>query len=104
MMGTVIDFGVKCFFQKDLTGEKTQDFLVEKPLSAFKSGDYGIVHHLEGGEKFRMKMIALGIIPGKTIVVIWGQQHQPYVLRVDESRVMVDWETLKQIFVQPGKY
>jgi Fe2+ transport system protein FeoA len=103
-MKTIIDFGEKCFFPKSFTGGKTQDFLAEKPLSTLKSGDCGMVRRLDGDEEFRTKMIALGIIPGKTIMVTRGEKHQPYVLRVDESRVMMDWRTLGQIYVQPGKF
>jgi Fe2+ transport system protein FeoA len=103
-MKTVIDFGKKYSFQQDFVGGKTHDLLTEKPLSALKSGDCGTVRRLGGGEEFRTRMIALGIIPGKTIMVARGEKHQPYILRVDESRVMMDWKTLEQIYVQPAQF
>jgi Fe2+ transport system protein FeoA len=103
-MKTAIDFEEKRFLQKGDSGENAQGFPAEKPLSALKSGDFGTVRHLGGGEEFRTKMIALGIIPGKTIMITRGEKHQPYILRVDESRVMMDWRTLEQIYIQPGKF
>ncbi len=72
------------------------------PLCSLRSGECGTVRRLDGGEDFRCKMLALGIIPGKTVTVARGEKHQPYVLRVDESRVMVDWGTLGQIYVDSG--
>jgi Fe2+ transport system protein FeoA len=74
----------------------------EISLDTLKSGDYGTVSRMEGDEEFRGKMLALGIIPGKTITVARGEKHQPYVLRVDESRVMMDWATLSRIYVHSG--
>ena len=74
----------------------------ETPLDTLKSGDYGMVSRMDGDEEFRGKMLALGIIPGKIITVARGEKRQPYVLRVDESRVMVDWATLGRIYVHSG--
>ena len=74
----------------------------EIPLDTLRSGDCGTVSRMDGGEEFRGKMLALGIIPGKTITVARGEKHQPYVLRVDESRVMIDWATLGRIYVHSG--
>jgi Fe2+ transport system protein FeoA len=71
-------------------------------LCDLRSGDCGTVQRLEGGEDFRCKMMALGIVPGKTVTVTRGEKHQPYVLRVDDSRVMVDWGTLGRIHVNSG--
>lgn len=88
--------------RKNSAGEETGMFPAERPLSTLKSGEHGTVRRLEGGEEFRGKMLALGIIPGKTITVARGEKHQPYILRVDESRVMMDWRTLDRIYVQPG--
>lgn len=92
------------FAGNNFAGEKTSEFLTEKPLSNLKSGDFGTVRRLEGGEEFRNKMISLGIIPGKTITVAKGEKNQPFLLRIDESRVMMDSKTLDHIYVQPGRF
>jgi Fe2+ transport system protein FeoA len=76
----------------------------EMPLSTLRTGDYGTVLRMDGGEEFRGRMLALGIIPGKTVTVAKGEIHQPFLLRVDDSRVMVDWSTLYKIYVQPGHW
>lgn len=88
--------------RKNPTGRETAVFVAETPLSTLKSGDCGIVQRLEGGEAFRGKMLALGIIPGKTITVARGEKCQPYILRIDDCRVMMDWRTLGRIYVQPA--
>lgn len=82
--------------------EETRIFSAEIPLSTLKSGNYGIVKRLDGGEEFRSKMLALGIIPGKKITVTRGEKNNPYLLQVDESKVMMDWRTLEQIYIQSG--
>jgi Fe2+ transport system protein FeoA len=74
----------------------------EIPLSTLREGDYGTVSRMDGDEVFRSKMLALGIIPGKDVIVARGDKHQPFLLRVDESRVMVDWNTSGRIYVRPG--
>lgn len=71
------------------------------PLTRLKTGDDGVILRLNGNEEFRSKMLALGIIPGKRIKVAKGDVNQPYILRVDESRIMIDWTTLNEILVQP---
>lgn len=82
--------------------QRENSIFSEMPLSFLKSGDIGTVLRLEGGEEFRSKMLALGIIPGKSVTVARGEKHQPYILRVDESRVMIDWKTLERIYIRPG--
>ena len=75
----------------------------EIPLFNLKSGNDGVITRLTGGESIRCKMISLGIFPGKKISVIQGTVSQPYLIGVDDSRVMIDWDTLNKIYVQADK-
>lgn len=72
---------------------------LEKPLVLLRAGESGVVSRMTGDEEFRSKMLALGILPGKTITVARGGKHQPFILRIDESRVMVDWNLLSRIYI-----
>ncbi len=71
----------------------------EKPLALLRAGESGVVSRMTGDEEFRSKMLALGILPGKNITVARGGKHQPFILRIDESRVMVDWNLLSRIYI-----
>lgn len=70
------------------------------PLSQLRSGDRAVVCRLNGGETFRSKMLSLGLFPGKTIAVQRSDKSLPFVLWVDQSRIVVDRNTLEQIYVQ----
>ena len=102
-MGTILETangnGLLCTSR---SGGGTGNLAAAVPLVQLQSGDSGTVLRLDGGEDFRCKMLSLGIIPGKTITVFSGEKHCPYILRVDESRVMIDRRTLERIFVQTG--
>jgi len=80
--------------------EAVRNELTEIPLSGLGIGERGTVSRLVGGEQFYNKMLALGISPGKSVAVIGGSRKQPYLLRVDDSRVMVDWTTLNNIYIK----
>lgn len=72
-------------------------------LAGLRSGDSGVVLGFAGKEELSGRMMALGIVPGKTVTVINGAKRQPFILRIDESRMMVDWQTLNQIIIAPVK-
>jgi Fe2+ transport system protein FeoA len=72
-------------------------------LSDLRPGQNGIVSGLAGGEEFNNRMMALGILPGQTVTVVGGAKHQPYILRFGQNRIMVDWQSLNQIYVEPVK-
>ncbi len=77
----------------------TLNHQIEKPLAILRAGESGVVSRMTGDEEFRSKMLALGILPGKTIMVARGGKHQPFILRIDESRIMVDWNLLSRIYI-----
>ena len=82
--------------------EPVRDEMTEIPLSGLAAGQCGTVSRLVGGEQFYSKMLALGISPGKSVAVIRGSRKQPYLVRVDDSRVMVDWTTINNIYIKTG--
>lgn len=82
-------------------GAKSNDIQNEVPLTQLKTGDEGVVFRLNGNEEFRSKMLALGVVPGKRINITRGGPNQPYILKVDESRLVIDWTSLSGIVVQP---
>lgn len=71
------------------------------PLAVLRTGETGIVIGFNGETEFSVRMMALGIIPGQTVTVMNGGRGQPYLVRVAASRVMLDWQTLNSIYVQP---
>ncbi|MGE5597814.1 MAG: FeoA family protein [Bacteroidota bacterium] len=71
------------------------------PLCLLRAGESGIVRRLEGGEEFRSRMLSLGLAPGRLVTVCRSGCNQPFVLRIDAGRIMVDWRTLGRIHVQP---
>lgn len=87
----------------DRSFEAARRGTTEIPLSGLVTGECGTVSRLEGGEEFYSKMLALGISPGKSVAVIRGSRKQPYLVRVDDSRVMVDWLTLNNIYIQTNR-
>jgi Fe2+ transport system protein FeoA len=72
-------------------------------LSGLCPGDTGVVLGFAGKEELSGRMMALGIVPGKAVTVMNGAKRQPFILRIDESRMMVDWQTLNQIIIAPVK-
>jgi Fe2+ transport system protein FeoA len=71
------------------------------PLSVLTTGETGVVIGFNGEAEFSARMMALGMIPGQTVTVVNGGSEQPYLVRVAASRVMLDWQTLNRIYIQP---
>jgi Fe2+ transport system protein FeoA len=74
----------------------------EIQLSNLTKGENGIVSRLDGDEEFRCKMLSLGVLPGREITVTRGNRHQPYLVRVGDCRVFMDWGTLERVYVRPS--
>lgn len=68
-------------------------------LADLKSGDSGVVTAIHGDESFRGKMLPLGIVPGTNIEVINGGHGRPFVLKVRDTRLMLDWKIVQKIAV-----
>jgi Fe2+ transport system protein FeoA len=71
------------------------------PLASLHAGESGVVLDFIAAEECGDRMLALGLLPGKTVTVLNGAKRQPFLLRLGESRIVVDWRTLGQIYVAP---
>jgi ferrous iron transport protein A len=71
------------------------------PLSSLRTGAAGVVLGFAAAEECSGRMMALGLIPGKTVKVLNGAKRQSFILQIDESRIMIDWRTLEKIYVTP---
>jgi Fe2+ transport system protein FeoA len=71
------------------------------PLTALSNGQSARVAKLAGGEGFRHKVIALGILPGSIIRVRSYGRHGPIVVTVNETRVAVGRQLADRILVEP---
>lgn len=73
---------------------------MEKTLADVRSGVEVEVVRFDGGEGFRSKVIAMGIIPGKKIQVQSYSTRGPMVAVVDGSRVALGRELARRIIVR----
>ncbi len=103
MMGAVCDTKkpVGLSFAASAEGTAPQSSAVVS-VANLQTGSSGIVRRFDGGEEFRSQMLALGLIPGMQIKVARGEKGHPYILQLDQNRVMVDWGTIGKIYVQPN--
>ena len=69
------------------------------PLQEVKEGESAIIRELHGGKQAKEKLISLGIIPGVTVSVLNGKKNHPYLLSINESRVMVGYGLARKILV-----
>jgi ferrous iron transport protein A len=58
-------------------------------LSALRTGDAAFVEGFEAGRGLRRRLLAMGIVPGKTIRVVRGDASGPIVVSVKGARVML---------------
>ena len=70
------------------------------PLSDVVSGARVVVVRLDGGEGFRGKVIAMGIIPGKELTVQSYSRRGPLVVQIDGSRVALGRELAGRVLVR----
>lgn len=71
-----------------------------KPLSAFSEGAKVVVNGISGGKGASKKLYEMGIVPGVTVQIVQGRIKHPYILKVGESRIMLGWGMVQQIFVR----
>lgn len=71
-------------------------------LNMFKADDEIIIDKLLGGDNFRKKLIDQGIYPGVKVTIISGKKHHPYLVRVNNSRVMIGSGMVDKIMVRKG--
>ncbi len=69
------------------------------PLTEFKSGQEGeIAYILTEDNKKMQKLMAMGVLPGNTIVLV--QSYPSYIFRVGYSEFAIDTNLAKEIFVR----
>ncbi|MCG8514404.1 MAG: ferrous iron transport protein A [Halanaerobiales bacterium] len=74
--------------------------LISKSLSNLHTGEKGIVTSLKGGKDFRNKMLALGLVPGKEFEILKGNKNGPFVLKIDETRLMLGCGMAEKIMIK----
>lgn len=71
------------------------------PVSELEEGERGTIAYLHAGLKGRLdRLMALGAIPGQSIVLV--QRYPSYVLRIGETQIAVDEDLAKNIYVRLG--
>lgn len=69
------------------------------PLYTVREGERVLVERIGGKKDVKEKFINMGLIPGTSIEVINGHRDNPYLLEFNHTRVMIDFELVKKIFV-----
>jgi Fe2+ transport system protein FeoA len=67
------------------------------------SGDTVTVTGILGGEAFRGRIMAMGILPGVTLRVVGGGNRQPLLVALPGSRCVVDRRSSEMIAVRPAR-
>lgn len=57
------------------------------------------VRRLLGDEPFRGKLMAFGVVPGGSAVVVEGGARRPLVLALQTGRLMLDWQSSERVVV-----
>lgn len=74
--------------------------VVSFPLLFVKENETVYIAELRGGRTFKDKCINQGIIPGQKVTVLNNTEGGPYVIGVNNSRVIIGHGMLSRIFVQ----
>lgn len=72
----------------------------EKNLTDIKSGTRVKVLKLSGGERFKDKLLCMGILPGHEIEVLSSQKKGPVMVRVNDTRVVIGHSMAERIIVR----
>jgi Fe2+ transport system protein FeoA len=70
------------------------------PLLFAKENETFYITELQGGKHFKDKCINQGIIPGQKIEILNITGKGPYVVAINDSRVIIGHGMLGRIFVQ----
>ena len=72
----------------------------DKKLTQTAAGDRVVVLKLFGGERFKERLLSMGILPGKDIEVMAILRHGPVIVRVNDTRVVIGHNMAEKIFVK----
>jgi len=70
------------------------------PLAQAAEGTCVRVARVQGDDRFRGKMIAMGIVPGVPLSVLKGGGKRPLLVAVDGGRFCLDRESSQKITVR----
>ncbi len=70
-------------------------------LSDLKAGSKAVVSQILGGEGFRKRLLDLGVVPGKEIEVISAHKYHPFIIRIDDAKIMLGWGMVCKLGVLP---
>lgn len=69
-------------------------------LASLREGREAVVLSFTGGKNCTQKLVELGIIPGSSITLLSGGKHNPFLLKIKNSRVMIGYHMAEQIIVK----
>lgn len=76
------------------------NIITEKNLTNIKSGTKVRVLKLAGGEKFKDKLLCMGILPGHEVEVLSSQRKGPVMVKVNDTRVVIGHSMAERIIVR----
>ncbi|MFA5517991.1 MAG: FeoA family protein [Spirochaetota bacterium] len=76
------------------------NLIKEKPLTDIKPGTKVKVLKLLGGERFKDKLLCMGILPGHEVEILSSQRKGPVVVKVNDTRVVIGYSMADRIIVQ----
>jgi len=82
--------------------EKTRTIVDLTPLSSLRQGQSAVVSRISGAEPLRVRLVSMGIVPGRTVEVISGRPGHPFLLGLGVSRVMIGWGMVAKVMVESG--
>lgn len=76
------------------------NLITEKTLANTKPGTKVKVLKLLGGERFKDKLLCMGILPGHEVEILSSQRKGPVVVKVNDTRVVVGYSMADRIIVE----
>ena len=76
------------------------NFIEEKSLAGVRAGTRARVLKLAGGERFKDKLLCMGILPGHEIEVLSSSKNGPVIVRVNDTRVVIGHSMAERILVR----
>ncbi len=76
------------------------NIITEKNLTNIKSGTKARVLKLLGGERFKDKLLCMGILPGHEVEVLSSQRNGPVMVKVNDTRVVIGHSMAERIMVR----
>lgn len=74
--------------------------IIEKNLTDIKPRTRVRVLKLSGGERFKEKLLCMGILPGHEIEVLSSQKKGPVIVKINDTRVVIGHSMAERIIVR----